>query len=147
LRPVPFVPESVPVKGLLAQFQRQRQQIAIVIDEQGGTMGLVTAEDILEEVVGELRDEFDIEEEEPLILVAPGHLLVQGTVQLEDIERYVRLGPYEHDVHTVGGLVWAELDRRPKVGDEVRVSQATLHVEAMKGLTVTQVSIRFPARV
>ncbi len=92
LRPVSFVPENLPVKTLLSEFQRQRQQIAIVMDEHGGTLGLVTMEDLLEEVVGEVRDEFDVEEKEPLTLVEPGHLVAQGTAHLEDVEEYVSLG-------------------------------------------------------
>jgi CBS domain containing-hemolysin-like protein len=145
LRPVSYVPESLPVKTLLSEFQRQRQQIAIVMDEHGGTLGLVTMEDILEEVVGEVRDEFDVGEEEPVTQVEPGHLIVLGTVQLEDVEKYVPLGWHEHDVQTVGGLIWAQLGRRPEVGDEVTMGKATLRVEAMAGLTITRVSLFFPA--
>ena len=101
-------------------------------------------EDILEEGVGEVRDEFDVAEEEPLTLVEPGHLVAQGTVQLKDVEPYVSLGRQEHDVQTVGGLVWAQLGRRPEVGDEVAIGAAVLRVEAMAGLTVTRVSLFFP---
>lgn len=146
LRPVSFVPVTLPVKTLLAEFQRQRQQLAIVMDEHGGTLGLVTMEDILEEVVGEVRDEFDVEEEEPLILIEPGHLIVQGTVQLEHVKAYVSIGRHEHDVQTIGGLVWAQLGRRPKVGDEVAIGNVTFRVEAMAGLSITQVSLFFPPR-
>jgi CBS domain containing-hemolysin-like protein len=144
LRPVSFVPLTLPVKTLLSEFQKRQQQIAIVMDEHGGTLGLVTVEDILEEVVGEVRDEFDVDEEEPLALVEPGHLVVQGTVQLEDVEIYVSLGHIEHDVETVGGLVWALSGRRPEIGDEITVGNVTLRVEAMAGLTVTRVSLFFP---
>jgi CBS domain containing-hemolysin-like protein len=145
MRPVSFVPESLPVKTLLAEFQRQRQQIAMVMDEFGGTLGLVTMEDILEEVVGEVRDEFDAGEAEPIILVEPGHIVVQGTVQVEDVEAYAPVGPHEHDVHTVGGLVWAELDRRPEVGDTVTIGEVTFRVDAMAGLAISQVSVFYPA--
>jgi CBS domain containing-hemolysin-like protein len=144
LRPVAFVPVTLPVKTLLSQFQRQRQQIAVVLDEYGGTQGLVTLEDILEEVVGEVRDEFDVDEKEPLTLVKPGHLVVQGIVQLVDVEAYVSLGQPEHDVQTVGGLVWALLGRRPEVGDDVTLGDVILRVDAMAGLTITQVSLFFP---
>jgi CBS domain containing-hemolysin-like protein len=143
LRPVSFVPLTLPVKALLSEFQKHRQQIAIVIDEHGGTLGLVTVEDILEEVVGEVHDEFDTDEEEPLTLVEPGRLVVQGTVQLEDLEPYVSLGQHEHDVETVGGLVWAQLGRRPNVGDEVAIGAVMFRVEAMAGLAITRVSIFF----
>ena len=140
---MPFVPETLAVKALLSEFQRQRQQIAIVIDEQGGTLGLVTMEDLLEEVVGEVRDEFDVEEGTPITLVQPGHLVVQGTVRLEDIEAYVPILQHEHDVQTVGGLVRAQLGQRPKIGDEVEIGQVTIRVEAMDGLAVAQVSLSF----
>jgi CBS domain containing-hemolysin-like protein len=94
--------------------------------------------------VGEVRDEFDLPEGEPLTLAAPGHLVAQGTVQLDDIDPYVALDRHGHDVHTIGGLVWAELDRRPEIGDEVSVGHVTLRVDDMDGLSVTQVSILFP---
>jgi CBS domain containing-hemolysin-like protein len=140
MRPVSFVPETLPVKALLGEFQRQRQQIAIVIDEHGGTLGLVTMEDLLEEVVGDVRDEFDVEKE-PIKLVKPGHLVVQGTVQLEDVEPYLHISSHEHDVQTVGGLVWAELGQLPEVGDEVTLGQVTFRVEAMAGLAISRVSL------
>jgi CBS domain containing-hemolysin-like protein len=144
LRPVSFVPETLPVKKLLSEFRRLRQQIAIVIDEHGGTAGLVSMEDLLEEVVGEVRDEFDVDEKEPIRQEEPGHLVVQGTVQLEDVRQYVPLAEQEHDVQTVGGLVWAELGGRPEVGDQITIGNVTLRVEAMSGLSVTQVSLHYP---
>jgi CBS domain containing-hemolysin-like protein len=145
LRAVPFVPETLPVKMLLARFQREHQQIAIVIDEHGGTLGLVTLEDILEEVVGEVRDEFDGDEGEPLTVVEPGHLVVQGTFPLEDLDTYVSIPWQDHPVHTVGGLVWQLLGRRPEVGDEVAIGAVTLRVGAMSGLAIARVAVLFPA--
>ncbi len=144
MRPVSFVPESLPVKTLLAEFQRQRQQIAIVMDEFGGTLGLVTMEDLLEEVVGEVRDEFDAGEADPITLIEAGHMVVQGTVQVEDLEAYAPIGAHGHDVYTVGGLVWAELGRRPEVGDRVTIGELTFRVDAMEGLAISQVSVFFP---
>jgi CBS domain containing-hemolysin-like protein len=144
LRQVSFVPGTLPVKTLLASFKRKHDQMAIVLDEHGGTLGLVTLEDLLEEVVGEVRDEFDIGEEDPLIVVEPGRLRVQGTVQVDEVEEYVHLGPHEYDVHSVGGLVVAALGRRPEVGDQVVLGDATLRVEEIDGLAITRVSIRYP---
>jgi CBS domain containing-hemolysin-like protein len=148
VREVSFVPETLPVKNLLADFRNQHRQMAIVMDEHGGTLGLVTLEDLLEEVVGEVWDEFD-DGQEPLALVSSGHLLADGTVQLEDIEQYVSLGGKAHDIHTVGGLVWAELGRRPEIGDEVvlddpNVGNISFRVEGLDGLTITKVSIHYP---
>jgi CBS domain containing-hemolysin-like protein len=146
LRQVPFVPENLPIQTMLASFREQHQHMAIVIDEHGGTLGLVTLEDVLEEVVGEVRDEFDLEEEDPLVVLEPGHLLAQGTVLIEDVAELAPLGPHEYDVHTIGGLVLAELGRRPEVGDKVTFGRVTLRVEGMDGLTITLVSARYPAR-
>jgi len=139
-----FVPEMLPVGELLATFMAQHQHMAIVIDEHGGTLGLVTLEDVIEEVVGEVRDEFDAEEEPPITVVAPGHLLVQGNVLLDDINEYVPIEGHGHDVHTVGGLVMAELGRRPYQADEVTLGDVTLRVEAVDRLSVTQVSLHYP---
>jgi len=143
LRPVIFVPETLPVKTLLTQMRQQHSQMAIVMDEHGGTLGLVTIEDLLEEVVGEVRDEFDTSEQDPVRQIGPGHLIALGTAQLADLEEYISLPPIQHDVYTVGGLVWAELGRRPAVGDEVQIDGITFRVEEMKGLTVTKTSIRY----
>lgn len=144
LRQVPFVPENLPVQTMLASFREQHQHMAIVIDEHGGTLGLVTLEDVLEEVVGEVRDEFDLEEEDPLVVVEPGHLLLQGTVLVEEVAEIAPLGPHDYDVHTVAGLVLAELGCRPEVGDEVTFGDVTLRVESMDGLTITHVSAHYP---
>ena len=139
-----FVPEMLPVGKLLATFIDQHQHIAIVIDEHGGTLGLVTLEDLIEEVVGEVRDEFDTEEEPPITLLEPGHILVQGGVLLDDINQYIAIGNHGHDVQTVGGLVMAELGRRPYQADEITLGEVTLRVEAVERLSVAQVSVHFP---
>jgi len=144
LRDMTFVPETLPVDELLTTLKGQQQQIAIVMDEHGGTLGLVTFEDLIEEVVGEVRDEFDTEEEPPITIVAPGHLVAQGTVLLEDILEYVPLGKPRHDVQTVGGLVMAELGRQPARRDEVALGAVTLRVEAVERQAVTRVSVHFP---
>jgi CBS domain containing-hemolysin-like protein len=145
LRQVSYVPETLPIKSLLASFKRLHQHMAIVIDEHGGTLGLVTLEDLLEEVVGEVRDEFDEGEEDAITLVAPGHLIALGTAPLEDLEPYVSLPVHEHDVNTVGGFVFAELGRRPRVGDEVLVGAITLRVQEVEGLSIKHISIHYPS--
>lgn len=144
LRDMTFVPETLPLDELLTTLKGQQQQIAIVMDEHGGTLGLVTFEDLIEEVVGEVRDEFDAEEEPSITIVAPGHLVAQGTVLLEDIQEYVPLGKPRHDVQTVGGLVMAELGRQPARRDEVALGAVTLRVEAVERQAVTRVSVHFP---
>jgi CBS domain containing-hemolysin-like protein len=145
LRDVSFVPETLPVVRLLATLKGRRQHMAIVMDEHGGTLGLVTLEDLIEEVVGEVRDEFDTEEATPITVIEPGHIMVQGTVLLEDISEYVAIGDRGHDIQTVGGLVLSELGHRPSEGDEITLGGATLRVEATERLAVTRVSIHFPS--
>jgi CBS domain containing-hemolysin-like protein len=142
LRAVSFVPEMLPISELLATFRTQRQHMAIVMDEHGGTLGLVTLEDLIEEVVGEVRDEFDTEEEPPITVVGPGHIVAQGTVLLDDIHEYIAIGEHDHDVQTVGGLLMAELGPQPSKGEEITLGAATLRVEAVDGLAVTRVSVR-----
>lgn len=143
----PAIPESMYAEALLGLFKRQHVHLAVVLDEYGGTAGIVTLEDLIEEVVGEVRDEFDADEQPPLLLVEPGHLIVQGSVPLDDVREYVALGAIEHEVESIGGLVLAELNRPPKAGDEVVINDHQFRVEDVDGLTVERVSIRFKPNV
>jgi len=144
LRKVSFIPESLPVKTLLASFRRLHQHMAIVIDEHGGTLGLVTLEDLLEEVVGEVHDEFDAREEAPITLVEPGYLIALGVAQLHDLAAYVPIPEHDYEVATIGGLVLAELGRRPQVGDEIRTSEVIFRVVDVDRLAVKRLSVHFP---
>ncbi|MFL7809572.1 MAG: transporter associated domain-containing protein, partial [Anaerolineae bacterium] len=129
---------------LLASFKRLHQHMAIVIDEHGGTLGLVTLEDLLEEVVGDVRDEFDQGEEPPITVVEPGYLIALGVAQLADLAAYVPIPEHDYDVATIGGLVLAELGRRPEVGDEIRSGEIIFRVIDVDRLAITRLSIHFP---
>lgn len=144
LRKVLYVPETLPVKSLLASFKRLHQHMAIVIDEHGGTLGLVTLEDLLEEVVGDVRDEFDEGEEPSITVVEPGYLIALGVAQLDDLAAYVPIPEHDYDVATIGGLVLAELGRRPQVGDEIRREEIVFRVVDVDRLAITRLSIHFP---
>jgi CBS domain containing-hemolysin-like protein len=144
IRRAPVVPESLYVETLLATLKKLRQHMAIVIDEYGGTAGVVTLEDVVEEVVGEVRDEFDEDETPPLTLVEPGHIVAQGSVPLDEIEEHVELGEHDYDVETVAGLVLAVLSRAPVEGDTVTINDITFHVEAVEGLAIQRLSVHFP---
>ena len=146
LRQVPFVPETLLIDRLLAVFRRQHHQIAVVVDEHGGTLGLVTLEDLIEEVFGEVRDEFDPQEEQPLVEVAPGELLARGDVVLDELEAYVDLGEHGHEVYTLGGLVMAELGHVAEVGEEVQAGEARIRVEEVDGRSIRRVSVRYEPR-
>ena len=146
LRPAPVVPENYPVEKLLAAFKRQHIHMAVVLDEFGGTAGIVTLEDLVEEVVGEVRDEFDLESE-PLVECAPGLLEVAGNYLLEDLAGYVYLGPEEDlpDVETVGGLIITELGRPPQKGDTITYNREVhFTVLAVDGLAVGRAKVEYP---
>ncbi len=116
----PFlVPESKPVRELLAEFKQRKVHMAIVLDEYGGTAGLVTIEDILEEIVGEIQDEYDHEEEEPGIRdEASGGVEADGRVEIDDLEDHLGLSfPEDRDYDTVGGFVFSELGHIPERGE------------------------------
>jgi len=144
VRQAPFVPKALPVEKLLATFRRQHLHLAIVIDEYGGTIGLVSLEDLVEEVVGEMHDEFDADEPEPVQEIAPGHLLIQGNVILEDVQKYVDLGEPNNDVYTIAGLVVSELGHIGHEGDEIQIGDALLHIEKIEGLRVERLSVFYP---
>ena len=134
LRPLLFVPPSMPLMVLLQKMQTERTHMALVIDEYGGVDGLVTIEDILEQVVGEIDDEHDTEEEELCHLEKPGVWLVQARAQLDDVEGETGLnlteGVIDEDVDTLGGLVFVLLGRVPVRG-EVIPHPAGLDIEVL----------------
>ncbi|MGB0384682.1 MAG: hemolysin family protein [Ardenticatenaceae bacterium] len=145
LRHAPYAPESLHIERLLATFKRLHQHMAIVIDEYGGTAGIVTLEDLIEEVVGEVRDEFDTHEVEDIREIEPGHIIVQGSVLVDEIKEHgIDVGQHDYDVETIGGLVLAKLNRPPKKDDEVEFNHVTFHVEAVEGLAIERLAIRYP---
>jgi CBS domain containing-hemolysin-like protein len=121
MRPPFFVPESKELEELLAEFKRRRVHIAIVIDEYGGTSGLVTIEDLLEQIVGDIQDEYDLEEE--WLLEEPdGTLLVDGRLSIEELEEYFSIQIPRDKFDTVGGLIIFLTGRIARVGDTVEGS-------------------------
>jgi CBS domain containing-hemolysin-like protein len=138
-REILFVPESRPLDALQKDFQQRRTHMAIVSDEYGGTSGLVTLEDVIEEIVGEIQDEFD--REPPSVVETPQGLVFDGLTLIDDVAE--RLGvelPSElGDVSTLGGLVTARIGRIPRTGDKIALDGYTLSVLEMKGRRVTKV--------
>jgi CBS domain containing-hemolysin-like protein len=114
MRPAHFVPESKKVHEMLAEMKQKQISIAIVVDEYGGTAGLVTVEDLLEEIVGELRDEFDIEEQ-PVQLVTASEVIVDARVGIDDLNEMFDTDIRAEDFDSVGGLIVNELGRMPSV--------------------------------
>ncbi|RMG99969.1 MAG: HlyC/CorC family transporter [Chloroflexi bacterium] len=147
LRNAPAVPEDYPVALLLTAFKRQHLHMAIVLDEFGGMAGIVTLEDLVEEVVGEVRDEFDLEKE-PYVELEPGVIEVAGNYLIDDLLEDVYLGERDAlpDVETVGGLVVARLGRPPQVGDEVVYNETVrFRVLDVDRRAVARVRVEFPA--
>ncbi|UCC50174.1 MAG: HlyC/CorC family transporter [Anaerolineaceae bacterium] len=146
LRTAPAVPEDQFVETLLAVFKQQRLHMAVVLDEFGGMAGIVTLEDLVEEVVGEVRDEFDLEKE-PYVEVAPGVLEVAGDYLVDDLIEEVYIGDESSlpDVETVGGLVITQLGRPPLINDEV-VYNEQVHIKVLDvdRRAVARVRIEFP---
>jgi putative hemolysin len=141
LRTPVFVPESMSVDDLLHEFQRRKVHIAIVLDEYGGTAGLVTIEDLLEEIVGEIQDEYDVEE--PLIVkLSDDEARIDGRADVDDLAELfdITLGlEDEAEYDTVGGLIYHRIGGVPKPGDQVQVDGLTLTVETTDGRRVGKV--------
>ena len=115
-----FVPGTKAVDDLLEMFQHERTHIAIVLDEYGGVSGLVTIEDALEEIVGEIVDEYDADQEEPIQEIGDGVIEAEGRVHVDEVNERLGLSlPEDRDFDTIGGFVFAELGRVPAVGEEV----------------------------
>ena len=113
LRPVPFIPETKNLGALLGEFRRTDQQIAIVLDEYGATQGLITLEDLLEEIVGEIADEYDLPDES-VTWLGPRTAQIAGTFPIDDFRDPLRIGIPEEPFHTLAGLVFDRLGRMPK---------------------------------
>ena len=141
LRTPLFVPESISVDDLLHSFQRRKVHIAIVLDEYGGTAGLVTIEDLIEEIVGEIQDEYDVEE--PMIVpLSESEARFDGRASVDDLAEHFGIpldGADREQYDTVGGLVYHEIGGVPNVGDMVEVDGLTLTVESTDGRRVGKV--------
>jgi CBS domain containing-hemolysin-like protein len=142
IRPVPFVPTGKTLDRQLRDFQRGPSHMAVVVDEFGGTAGLITLEDILEQVVGEIHDEYDVDEVEPVQAAGYGAYRVQGGVALSELEALFGHDLGREDVSTVGGLVLAELGHVPRVGETVRIGGLELEVEQVSRRRVRRILAR-----
>ncbi|HEU4919976.1 MAG TPA: hemolysin family protein [Candidatus Limnocylindrales bacterium] len=143
LRPPVYIPESMTVDDLLHEFQRRKVHIAIVLDEYGGTAGLVTIEDLLEEIVGEIQDEYDAEE--PMVVqLSDDEARVDGRASVDDLVDLfdTDLGLEDEDEYdTVGGLIYHRIGGVPAPGDQVVVDGLTLTVESTDGRRVGKVLV------
>ena len=127
LRPAVFVPETKRVPELLKQFQRHQTQCAIVVDEYGGTAGLVTIEDLLEEIVGEIRDEYDVESE-PIVDEGHGRLVLSGKVHIDELVQRLNVAIEREGFETVGGYLMSHIGRVPAVGERFEMDGLAVEI-------------------
>ena len=140
MRPIEHVPESKKIAELLREMQRNKFSTAIVVDEYGGTAGLVTMEDLLEEIVGEIRDEHDTDEAEPIHIVSDEEAVIEAGTNIEDVNAKLGTQLPTEDFETIGGYIVGLFGRLPSEGEEVEADRATrLRVDRMRGRRILAV--------
>lgn len=139
LRTVPFVPESLSAAEVWNQLRQMGSYVAIVFDEHGGTAGMITVEDLIEEIFGDVEDEFDAE---PLSLTTgiDGRIRIEGDTAISTVNETYQLTLPEGSIQTIGGLVLDALGRAPQIGDVVQIGTVTFRVDAIDRHAVTQIS-------
>jgi CBS domain containing-hemolysin-like protein len=140
-REASYVPETKKVDELLHEMQQRRVHLAIVVDEYGGTAGLITIEDLIEEIVGEIQDEYDVEEAPMIEEVSDTEAVFDARVSIRDVNDTLDLDIGDEDFDTLGGLVYHELGKVPSAGDEVRVDGAVVTVLSTLGRRVKKVRV------
>jgi CBS domain containing-hemolysin-like protein len=142
MRPVTLVPESKRVSELLREMQRAKFSLAVVVDEYGGTAGLVTMEDLLEEIVGEIRDEHDEGEEEPIRIVSDEEAVIDAGTNIEDVNARLGLHLPHEDFETIGGLTVGLFGRLPQEGEEIEAGdQVRLKIDRTRGRRIVSVRL------
>jgi putative hemolysin len=138
--PTTIIPKTKDLGALLRELREQRRHMAVVVDEYGGTAGIVTLEDILEEIVGEIQDEYDLPDA-TLERVDDSTLRVAGSMTIDDFNEATGTDLRSDDARTMAGLVFNALGRRPRRGDEVAVGDAHLRVEELDGPRITRLRV------
>jgi len=146
IRPAYFVPESMKVAQLLKEFKKRMQKIALVVDEHGGVAGLVTMEDLVEEIVGEIQDEFDQDEEAPITEVGPGEYVFSGDVSVDEVEKRFDKDVAADNFITVSGLIGHHLGRLPKRGETFEIKGVSFEILDVDQKRIKKVKVRAAAR-
>ena len=142
MRPASYVPETKKIAELLREMQRDKFSMSIVVDEYGGTAGLVTMEDLLEEIVGEIRDEHDVDEQEPIHIVSAEEAVVEAGTNIEDVNDKLGTQIPTDDFETIGGYTVGLFGRLPREGEEVESDALTrLRVERTRGRRILSVRV------
>jgi len=142
VRPVYVVPETKDLAALLADFRREKLHLAVVVDEYGAMEGIVTLEDVLEEIVGEIEDEFDLPDTS-IERLDDTHIRIDGTYTIDDFNEEFGTDLEQEDFHTMAGLVFGELGRAPEVGDSVATDGIRLSVLQIEGSRIMRLEVEF----
>ncbi|HOP55281.1 MAG TPA: hemolysin family protein [bacterium] len=137
-----YVPETKPIDELFREMRAQKVHMAIIIDEYGGTAGLVTIEDILEELVGEIMDEYDINEEAMIERVALDEIIVDGRMNLEELNEILGVELPAEETDTLAGFVYDHISHIPKPGEEFEYNGVIIRVEEVRGRRITKLRIK-----
>jgi len=141
IRPAIFVPETMRVADLLDEFQKAKQKLAIVVDEHGGVSGMVTMEDLVEEIVGEIHDEYDTEESQ-IVETGPEEYLVSGMAKVEELEDALGWELGEDDFITASGLVTHHLGRLPKKGEAIEIKGLAFEIVDVDQKRIKKIRIK-----
>ena len=142
LRPATMVPETKDLAALLGEFRRSNQHMAIVLDEYGAVEGIVTLEDLVEEIVGEIEDEFDLPDE-TVERVDDDTVRIDGTFSIDDFNEQFGVELPLEDYHTVAGFVFGQLGRAAEPGDEVAHDGIVFHVDSVEGQRIDRITVTF----
>jgi CBS domain containing-hemolysin-like protein len=136
-----FIPETKRLEELLKEFKMKRVHMAIVVDEYGGLSGLVTIEDLIEEVFGEIEDEYDQRVEERIIPLGDGSISVDAKLEIEELESYFDVEIQKENFETVGGFIFNLLGRVPKAGERVNFGDLIMAIESADGRRIGRIKI------
>lgn len=139
-RPAYFVPETMEIKDVMFTLQKNRTGMAIVVDEFGGTSGIITLEDIMEEIFGEIQDEFD--QELPLFCAIGPHTSIDARLLLEDVNKHFKINLEDEDNDTIGGWLFSQLQAIPNIGDSFDAFGYTFEVEAIENRRISRILVK-----
>lgn len=143
-RPAVLVPKTLEVKDILQALQKKRSEMAIVVDEYGGTAGIVTTEDIVEEIVGEIQDEFD--DERPLFQKDGAKTSIDARLLIEEVNDFFKLDIEDPDNKTIGGWIFSQLEEVPQIGDEVDYGGFTFRVSETENRSISRLIVQEKAK-
>ena len=141
-RPALFIPDTMYTDELLVQFQKSKQHLAVLVDEFGGVCGIVTMEDLIEEIVGDIQDEYDNEEEEELTLISPTEAILDGSLPLTDVNKAFDLDITSEDADTIAGYMIEQLGYLPKPGEAAEVENEQFTLRVLRAKTTRIESVR-----